>query len=161
VRKISILFVISIISFSAISQNLSPELVSSSGTHFSNATYQLDWSLGECVTTTHSADNYVITQGFHQENYSISVGITDCNTSIDITVYPNPTTDFITINITSDNLKNVSNLRLTDTNGKVLLQEKVNEIETFLNFSEYASGVYFLSIKNNNQLITSYKIVKK
>ncbi len=48
-------------------------MISSSGDNFTNSTYQLDWSIGECVTATHSEGNYVITQGFHQESYVITI----------------------------------------------------------------------------------------
>ena len=160
-RKISILFAVLIFSFSATSQNLSPELVSSSGDSFSNATYQLDWSLGECITITHSTTTYVITQGFHQDKYTTSIGIQDYDFAIDMDIFPNPTTDFIDIIISSDDLTMISNFSITDTHGKILLNGIINETNTKLNFSEYASGVYFLNIKKNNQIIRYYKIVKQ
>ena len=49
----------------AMSQTASLELVSSSGDSFNNTSYQLDWSIGECITAWQAAGAYVITQGFH------------------------------------------------------------------------------------------------
>ena len=140
------------------SQVASPELISSAGDNFSNATYQLDWSIGECVTATHSAGSSVITQGFHQDSYIITA-IEDLATDINIFVYPNPTTNFVSLQIESSKVESMQYI-LTDINGKVLLNAEVlNNIEQF-NFSAYTSGIYFLTVKQENQTIKSFKIIK-
>ncbi len=70
-------------------QTASPELVSSAGDRFNNTTYQLDRSIGECVTATHSAGDFVITQGLHQNTYVITA-VEDLRADILMSVYPNP-----------------------------------------------------------------------
>ncbi len=72
----------------AISQTASPELISSLGDSFNNTSYQLDWSIGECITTTHTAGDYVLTQGFHQNSYVITA-VEDLRADIYMSVYPN------------------------------------------------------------------------
>ncbi len=142
----------------AFSQTASPELVSSAGDSFNNTSYQLDWSIGECIIQTHSAGDYVITQGFHQNSYVVT-SVENLRTDINISVYPNPTTDLITLDFkTSAGLLNV--LTITDLNGKVLQQVKVTNETEQLNFSNYANGIYFLTVTENNQLIKSFKIIK-
>ena len=142
----------------AISQTASPELVSSAGDSFNNTSYQLDWSIGECITATHSAGDYVFTQGFHQNSYVVT-SVEDLRADIQMSVYPNPTTDFITIDLLSSaGHSNV--ITVTDLNGKVLQQAEVTNETEQLNFSDYANGVYFLSVTENNQLIKSFKIIK-
>ncbi len=142
----------------AISQTASPELVSSSGDSFNNSTYQLDWSLGESVTATHSAGDYVITQGFHQNTYVITA-VENLATDVNISVYPNPTTDLITIDFPSfEGLGNV--ITVTDINGKILQQTEVTTDKEQFDFFNYANGVYFLSVKQENQTIKSFKIIK-
>ena len=143
--------------FSANAQMASPELVSSSGDSFNNTSYQLDWSIGECVTATHSSGDYVLTQGLHQNSYVIT-SVEDLATDLNISVYPNPTTDLI--NLTS--LQNLSGLAVTvtDINGKVLQQAEVTNEVKELNFSNYANGIYFLTVKQENKLIKSFKIIK-
>ncbi len=144
--------------FSVNAQTASPELVSSSGDSFNNTSYQLDWSLGECITATHSAGNYVLTQGLHQNSYVIT-SVENLAKDINISVYPNPTTDLITIDLLSSAGHN-NVMTVTDINGKVLQQvEVINEVEQ-LSFSNYANGIYFLTIKQENQLIKSFKIIK-
>ncbi len=143
--------------FSVNAQTASPELVSSAGESFNNTSYQLDWSIGEGTTATHSAGDYVITQGLHQGSYVIT-SVEDLALDINISVYPNPTTDLI--NLTS--FQNLTGLAVivTNINGKILQQTEVtNEVEQ-LNFSNYENGIYFLTIKQKNQLIKSFKIIK-
>ena len=142
-------------------QQLSPELVCSSGESFNNTSYQLDWSLGECVITTHSEGTYVITQGFHQGSYEITAIYDLPYAGVNIKVYPNPTTDFITINVGDlTDFEKLSSLTVTDINGKVLFHEKITKVEQQLDFSSFKYGVYFLSLKQENQLIKSFKIIK-
>lgn len=145
----------------AVSQTLSPELISSSGDSFNNTSYQLDWSIGECVTASHSAGTFIITQGFHQNTYIITA-TEDLAADIDMFVYPNPTSNFITVNFAKVlNFGKVSMvLTVSDNNGKVLLQEKISEQEKQLDFSAYTSGVYFLTLTKENQIIKSFKIIK-
>ncbi len=150
----------------AISQTISPELISSSGDNFKNTTYQLDWSLGECITATHTAGSYVITQGFHQNTYVITA-VENLATDVNISVYPNPTTNLLTINFptsatdfpTSEGLGNVK-ITVTDINGKILQQTEVTTYKEQLDFSIYTNGVYFLSVKQENQTIKLFKIIK-
>lgn len=140
-------------------QTASPELVSSSGDNFSNATYQLDWSVGECVTATHSAGEYVITQGFHQNTYVITP-VEDLRADIEISVYPNPTNDLVTIDFPlSEGHGNVK-IIVTELSGKVLQTAEMQSDLAQINFSAYANGTYLITISQNNQLIKSFQIIK-
>lgn len=143
--------------FAVQSQTASPELVSVAGESFKNTNYQLDWSIGECITATHSAGDYVITQGLHQGSYVIT-SVEDLAQDINISVYPNPTTDLINLT-SSQNLTGLAVI-VTNINGKILQQtEVISEVEQ-LNFSNYENGIYFLTIRQENQLIKSFKIIK-
>ena len=51
------------------SQTASPYLICTAGDSFDTTDCMIDWSVGECVTETHIAGDYIITQGFHQDYY--------------------------------------------------------------------------------------------
>ena len=143
-------------------QTVSPELISSCGDSFSNAGYQLDWSLGECVIITHSAGGYVLTQGFHQTNYETVLLEELPDAGVNISVYPNPTTDFITLNATPEKSTEFYGLiTITDTHGKVLLNKEIYKGEEQFDFCGYAAGVYFLAVRSENKLIKNFKIIKR
>ena len=140
-------------------QTASPELLSPAGDSFNNTSYQLDWSIGECITATHSEGDYVLTQGFHQSTYAITA-IKDLRADINMSVYPNPTTDFISLKVESSKAEGMQ-YTITDFSGKVLQTSNLKSDIEQINFSNYANGVYFLSVKQeNNQLIKSFKIIK-
>jgi len=161
--KKHVLFIIGIFLMNTVySQTASQELISGSGDSFTNSAYQLDWSLGECVTATHSEGNYIITQGFHQDNYVLSI-IEDLAKDINISVYPNPTSDLVSVDLSGTSLaiEQINILTITDVKGKILQTKEVeNEIEQ-LDFVNFANGIYFLSLKQGNKIIKSYKILKK
>ena len=158
-KRLFFTVILGIAFFGAIGQTVGPELVSSAGESFNNTSYQLDWSIGECVTATYSNGSYLITQGFHQNSYVITA-VEDLAKDINITVYPNPTSDFISLRFsTTEILRNVK-LTVTDISGKLLQQSKVTSDQEQLNFSNYAKGVYFLNVKRENHLIKSFKIIK-
>ena len=142
----------------AFSQTINPELVSSSGDSFSNATYQLDWSIGECATATHIAGDFVLTQGFHQNTYVITA-TEDLRADINMSVYPNPATDLVSLQVESSKERNMQ-YTLTDISGKVLQNEKILSSLQTLNFTNYTSNVYFLTVKQENQVIKIFKIIK-
>ena len=133
--------------------------MSSAGDSFNNTSYQLNWSIGECVTATHSAGDYVITQGIHQNTYIITA-VEDLRAEIEMSVYPNPTSDFISLNFAKvQNFGKVS-YTVTDFSGKVLQTANFKGDIEQINFSNYAAGTYFISVLENNQLVKSFKIIK-
>ena len=158
-RKFILLLITLAAVITAKSQSASPELISSSGDSFQNSTYLLDWSLGECITETHSAGSYVLTQGFHQNVYFVT-NVEDLHADIKMSVYPNPTTDFITIEFPSAQQQDMI-ITISDMAGKVFLRKHIINNTEQLDFSAYACGVYFLIAEHNNQKIKSFTIIKK
>lgn len=73
-----------------------------------------------------------------------------------ISVYPNPSTDIITVNVTQPELIDTKAV-LFDTMGKQIKEISIKEPITLLDFSGYAKGIYVLKFKNN----TIKKIIVK
>ena len=143
-------------------RSVSNELVNSSGDSFKNETYQIDWSIGECITATYGTDEYTITQGFHQKSYVITV-VPELNIDSDIIVYPNPASDLFTLY--TGNFETFVGpfnvLTLTDINGKVLLKEEIKEKAKQISLSKYKNGIYFITVRQDKLIIKTLKIVKQ
>lgn len=75
--------------------------------------------------------------------------------NISVDVYPNPTLETITISTSINN----SEFVVSDINGKVLSNERFSKTSQF-NFSEYPSGVYFIKVISEENVVTK-KIVKQ
>jgi hypothetical protein len=145
----------------SVGQDISPQLISSCGEQFENDSYQLAWSLGECAISTLESGNFVLTQGFHQSSYEIETAIeTEMGIELNLKVYPNPTTDFLILETGQFDLKEIQ-YQILDLKGSVLENNSfINTMER-LDFSSYTNGIYFIIIKQENQIIKSFKIIKQ
>ena len=74
-----------------------------------------------------------------------------------IRIYPNPTQDILYF----DNIENLENTtcQLFDIYGKLLQTKSIDH--NGLHLGEYADGIYFVRIIQNNQIIATEKIIKK
>ncbi len=143
---------------SAKSQSVAPQVVSTSGTSFSNASGQLDWTIGEPVTAALNASGNELTQGFHQPNLVITA-VSNLSADYSVNVYPNPTVDYVTLQF--HNLKESLSIELYTADGKLLESKQANSINDLqINMSDYTAGAYFLAIKTNNSATKNYKIIK-
>jgi hypothetical protein len=74
-------------------------------------------------------------------------------TDDEVAIYPNPTIDFVVININSNKLKSVK-LELYDIVGNLLDNELLTDEKTMLRLNKFKKGIYFIKIKSNdNQII--------
>ena len=88
-----------------------------------------------------------------------TLGIEDFHQNIMI-VYPNPIVDFTTIHL-NNNLGSQLQVNIVNQLGQELLSKKIEIVnqEFTLNLSNYASGVYFLTLKNLEQTFKT-KLIK-
>jgi len=150
-----------------LAQSITPEVISATGGDTSNANVSLSWTVGEPVSETVSGSNATITQGFHQEHYEIISIEEHKELGYDIVVYPNPTTDFINVELTfigkqSAPLNTEFNIVLTDNMGKTLMNKNLNNtLEYAVPMRDYAAGQYFLQITGaDEELHKSVQIQK-
>ena len=103
----------------AFCQSLKPDVIASSGSFYTNSTNTLSWTIGECIPETISNGTNELTQGFQQSIYDINTVVDNTKKRIQITVFPNPATDFVNLEIQARN-KSGYFYQLFDSNGKCL-----------------------------------------
>jgi len=150
-----ILFTISIIS---VGQTVEREVISSNGNFYSNSAGQLSTTLGEIIISTVSSSTNTLTQGFHQTQITVT-NIKDHQTDFEMNVYPNPTSNFITIKVKE--LKEKTSFSIYTVEGKMILSNSLTLLETKLNVVTFAKGNYFLKITQDKKIIKTYKIIKQ
>ncbi|MFA6060293.1 MAG: T9SS type A sorting domain-containing protein [Taibaiella sp.] len=93
-----------------------------------------------------------------KETYSNVLALNiDCHSSQDITVYPNPFNDRITVQGT-----NIGNeLSITDITGRTMATVIADNILQHIDMSSYPSGVYLLRIIQNDASVKTVKMVKQ
>ena len=123
-------------------QVTTPSVVSSSGDSYSNGGVIMEYTLGEIVIETFSNTANILTQGFHQGDLKVTTAVV--NLDIKTKIYPNPTTNFIIIELE----KNVNaELLVYDINGKIVIKDNLNEEQKKqLDFSFLNQGNYLLHI---------------
>ena len=78
--------------------------------------------------------------------------------AVNMLIYPNPTSDLVTI--TGDNII-IRNIDVLDNTGKMVLKESnINKKETNLDVSGLNSGVYYIRLSTSKGIVTEKLIVK-
>lgn len=144
-------------------QSLTPEVIAPAGDHFAKGNAQLSWTLGEAVIEAYApaGGSAQLTQGFHQTNLTI-LAMNDPSTPIQVRVYPNPTTGWVSIEAQSDSPS--FGVALSDAQGRVLLSRNAHApqgLPQTLDLSGYSPGLYLLHLRSqDSQNIQTFKIVK-
>jgi len=132
------------------------EVVSTQGDSYSNASGNIDFTIGELIIDTGTDGTNDITQGFHQTNWNF-VGLDDNDPSYEATIFPNPTSELL--NIRTSTFENVT-YTLYDAQGKLILQDKLSAEQTPIQVSQLAPGNYSITLTNETQNLKTFKLVK-
>lgn len=139
--------------------SLQNDVVSSGGASSSSTNLQIDYTVGEPVIETVSSTNLTLTQGFHQPGLTIT-SIDEPEVLGDISVYPNPTDEFINIDIPVYYTGNFS-VTLADASGRIIVQQEYSSGISTIEMQNIATGTYFLQIISNDlQQKKNLKILK-
>jgi len=136
--------------------------IPTSGGNASGSGGSVSYSIGQVVYTTNTSITYgSVAQGV-QQPFEISV-ITGTEEAKDITlvcsVYPNPASDFLTLETENYDNKSLS-YKLFDNNGKLLESNKVTSNETIILIANLLPNLYFLKVIDNGKEIKTFKIIK-
>ena len=118
------------------------------------------YSVGQIVYTTHTAITGSVAQGA-QQPYEISIilGLAETGITLNLSAYPNPTTNYLMLQI--DNFDKALSYQLFDISGKLLESNAIVENSTTIKMEDYPSAAYFLKVTQNNALVKTFKIIKK
>lgn len=136
--------------------------ITSAGNSFANESGSITYTIGQLVidpvTTSEGSIYNGVQQAYEISNY---LEIENHNMSvINLISYPNPTPDKLTLKIDLSNNDDL-HYQIADMSGKYLSQKKIIESETIIQMSNYAPGVYFIKISQNNKELKIFKIIKK
>lgn len=145
---------------SAYGQQISPDVIVSSGGNFTASSgISLSFSIGECITETFSSPSVTLTQGFQQGYYEVIPLAVNTSFQVDMKVYPLPTTDYITVEL--GELKDDYHAEIYDINGCVVLVEDLTSESTNLNLMDFVTGTYILVITDDKKnTLKSMQIIK-
>lgn len=149
-KNIFIILFLCIFSVVLNAQEVSKQVVASTGNDADAGNYQISQTVGEAMVTTHTQGNYILCQGFQQKDGATEVSIKELN-NFKFSYYPNPFKDDLNINF-EENLDEVHFDVYTQTGQLVFEKEYKNKQNVKLNLKDLSTGIYFVqfNVKNEN-----------
>ena len=135
------------------------QVVATSGGTGQHGDTFIEWTLGEPVIATLSADGNILTQGFQQPGIMVTVVKSLEGLPYTVEAYPNPTDDLLLIQLKNAEVQYFKYL-FYDMNGKVLEQKKPESNITAINMKNYPAGVYLLRVMKSEMEIKTFEIIK-
>lgn len=146
-------------------QSISPQSINSSGTSMAQSNGSLSFTVGELVVLSQTdSDGNTLGGGFTSGATISTASIQEPNVAVlNVRVFPNPTTDLLTVAIQETKLSYFE-IEITDMSSKVISKDKYAGISNNIgiNSSSWNTGTYFLKlIGENAEVLGIYKIVKQ
>lgn len=139
---------------------LSQSNVMSAGGDSSSPSGSVSFSIGQVDYIQASSSSGSMSQGVQQpfEIFQI-IGVEELTGEMNISAFPNPTNSFVQIQLDGNN----SNLQLHlyDAIGNLIQSTNMNAIQTTLDLSSFANGIYYLRVLNaENKQVKTIKLIK-
>lgn len=140
-------------------QSIEREVFASSGAYSFNNSVQVEWTIGEIATEFYTNSKSMVTIGFHQTDIDY-VGISDVNQESFFRIYPNPTADFLYVELAKNT--NVS-VRIFNLMGNEVFESSYKSTERILiQLKEFSSGMYNIVLTNDDLNQSEvHRIIKK
>jgi len=135
------------------------KVVSANGGTATAAGVEVSWTIGEPITETVTDGTTTLTQGFQQSKLTVTA-INDIQISgVEIKVYPNPTSDYVTVHFSKAMEKPI--YLLFDLSGRLIEQKNIETTDAKIDMTGYAGGSYILKLNSGQQPLQSFKIIKR
>jgi hypothetical protein len=157
-KKILIIITLLIVELGFAQLTIKKSSIDSGGATTSSGNTTMIYTIGETVVQENTQGNIHISEGFISPGLQESLAVSNYNALAGITIFPNPTTDFVNLAFATDADYSI---QVYDINGKNLASFQTAE-NIRINLSNYSAGNYILLIKDEaKKLYQSYKIIKK
>lgn len=136
------------------------EAVPASGGEASGSGGSSSYTLGQVVYKTQEGTAGSITQGVQQSIELFTLSNPEL-TAIELKAgtYPNPTTDFINLVISTDKLEGLS-YAMFDLQGRCISEFLLTTRNTQISMRGLAAGTYILKVRQDKSELKTFKIIK-
>lgn len=144
-------------------QSISSYVVASAGQSVEAGGLNISWTLGEIAIETLESTDLVLTQGFQQGYFEITSVGEPLSNNFAIKVYPNPASEFVWVNLESDEIKGAV-IELYDLEGKLVYNNKISITEgpSQIDLTNLSSSQYILRVSDySGNVLQTYKLIKR
>lgn len=136
------------------------ESVNTSGGDITGESGFVSYSIGQVVYTTNQATSGTVAQGVQHAYEIFIVGIGENPFDISIVLYPNPTSDILTLQIGNYNKEKLA-YQLYDLHGRLLNSNQIVSQNTQINMEDYPATSYLVYVvSQENKNFKTFKIIK-
>lgn len=161
--KNTLLLIVATIIVSSINgQDIQNDVIGSSGNEDTLSNIVVNWTIGECLVEHFCNDECRLSQGFHQSYYKVLKVPEETPTSLQVRVYPNPTTDILNIDLSSLSPGKTYYLIILDMKGIKLIEKEASSDDLVkISLSQFSDGLMFLHVMDpSNSERSVFKIIK-
>lgn len=123
----------------------------------------VSYTVGQVAYSTSIGTNGSVAQGV-QQAYKISeeTGIENTEISLDISAYPNPTSNYLSLKVDASTMLSSQSMsyQLYNMQGKLLKNSELTANETQIDMSGLVSSTYFVKVADGNKELKTFKIIK-
>lgn len=135
------------------------QVVASGGSYYESSDVSISWTIGETIIKTFSAGSNFLTQGFHQPVITV-VSVEEIEpVEYNITAFPNPALSHVVLSIIADCFENLS-YQLYCFNGSLIKHNTIHDKFTTVSLDNLKPAVYFISIIDKNNKLSTIKLIK-
>ncbi|GAA4756957.1 MULTISPECIES: T9SS type A sorting domain-containing protein [Flavobacterium] len=144
----------------SVTQIYAQESVLSSGGNSSGANGSVSYSVGQLFYKTVNGGNANLSPGAEQPfEIQTVLGLDNFNISLELSVYPNPTTDKIYLKVKESSFESLQ-YRLFDMNGRLLESNKIYDSLTIVQMDNYPEAIYLFKVIDKEKEVKTFKIIK-
>lgn len=135
-------------------QSIERQVFSTSGFHSS----QIDFNIGEVMTSTFQNNDHMLTQGFEQGDL-IDIAVNEIPSLSSLLIYPNPTR--FQFAVITPRQSSTLDITIHDMTGKLVEVIHVYQQTQSIDVTTLAAGTYMLSIISEDQKINEQHLLIK
>jgi hypothetical protein len=130
------------------------------GGNASSAGGSVSYSIGQIDYESSSNANGTVSQGVQQPFEIYPLAVDELFSSLEINLFPNPTSDFIQLTIGDLSKVESLNYQLTDASGRLIQSARIQENNTQIDVQNLSSASYFLNVFVGDQPAKSFTLIK-
>ena len=120
----------------------------------------VSYSIGQVAFSTISNNNVSLSQGVQQAYEIYNIGINETSTNITLGIFPNPTSDFVILEVGCFSNQKLT-YQLLDANNREVNRNQISSYQTLIPMENHKNGTYFLNVSNEfKKPLQTFKIIK-